>query len=104
MARANSTVSDSPGVYTWTGGIIGDGGAALDIAAVDLYANGSSSVYYDDLVLDPISRLEDDFDFYLNGKLNLDDMVSQRIKLEGVNDAFSAMERGEVARSVITFD
>ena len=43
-------------------------------------------------------------DFYLNGKLNLDDMISQRIKLEDVNDAFTAMERGEVARSVITFD
>ena len=43
-------------------------------------------------------------DFYLNGKLNLDDMISQRIKLEDVNDAFSAMERGEVARSVIQFD
>ncbi len=43
-------------------------------------------------------------DFYLNGKLNLDDMVSQRIKLEDVNDAFEAMAKGEVARSVITFD
>jgi S-(hydroxymethyl)glutathione dehydrogenase/alcohol dehydrogenase len=43
-------------------------------------------------------------EFYLNGKLNLDDMVSQRIKLEDVNDAFTAMERGEVARSVIMFD
>jgi S-(hydroxymethyl)glutathione dehydrogenase/alcohol dehydrogenase len=42
-------------------------------------------------------------EFYLNGKLNLDDMVSQRIKLEQVNDAFDAMLKGEVARSVIEF-
>ncbi len=40
--------------YSWTGGILGEGGGVLDIAAVDLYANGSSSVYYDDLVLEPI--------------------------------------------------
>ena len=35
--------------YTWTGGVLGGGGGALDIAAVDLYAQGSSSIYYDDL-------------------------------------------------------
>jgi hypothetical protein len=41
--------------YSWAGGVIGEGGGALDIAAVDLYANGSTSVYYDDLVLEPIT-------------------------------------------------
>ena len=40
-------------------------------------------------------------DMYLNGKLNLDDMVSQRIKLDDVNEAFAALEKGEVARQVI---
>jgi S-(hydroxymethyl)glutathione dehydrogenase/alcohol dehydrogenase len=40
-------------------------------------------------------------DMYLNGKLNLDDMVSKRIKLADVNDAFAALETGEVARQVI---
>lgn len=40
-------------------------------------------------------------DFYLSGKLNLDDMVSRRITLEEVNDAFESLERGDVARSVI---
>ena len=43
-------------------------------------------------------------DFYLTGKLNLDDMVSRRVKLEDVNAAFEEMKRGEVARSVIVFD
>jgi S-(hydroxymethyl)glutathione dehydrogenase/alcohol dehydrogenase len=43
-------------------------------------------------------------DFYLNGKLNLDELVSARIKLEEINDAFEALQRGEVARSVILFD
>jgi len=37
------------------------------------------------------------------GKLDLDSMISRRIKLEEVNDAFRAMESGEVIRSVIQF-
>ena len=40
-------------------------------------------------------------DMYLAGKLNLDDMVSKRIKLADVNDAFASLEKGEVARQVI---
>jgi hypothetical protein len=40
--------------YCWTDGVLGDGGGALDIAAVDLYANGSSPVYYDDLTVERI--------------------------------------------------
>ena len=43
-------------------------------------------------------------DFYLAGKLKLDDMISRRIKLEQVNDAFVEMKTGAVARSVIVFD
>ncbi len=40
--------------YAWTGGVLGAGGGALDIAAVDLYAQGSSPIFYDDLVLVPV--------------------------------------------------
>ena len=43
-------------------------------------------------------------DFYMSGKLKLDQMVSQRIKLEEVNEGFAEMKRGELARSVIVFD
>ena len=43
-------------------------------------------------------------DFYLAGKLHLDEMISHRIKLEDVNDALAALETGEVARQVIVFD
>jgi S-(hydroxymethyl)glutathione dehydrogenase / alcohol dehydrogenase len=43
-------------------------------------------------------------DFYLQGKLHLDDMISRRIKLKDVNDALAALETGEIARSVIMFD
>lgn len=40
---------------------------------------------------------------YLQGKLNLDDMVSRRIALDQVEEAFHWMEAGNVIRSVITF-
>ena len=43
-------------------------------------------------------------DFYMSGKLKLDEMVSQRIKLEQVNEGFAEMKKGELARSVIVFD
>jgi S-(hydroxymethyl)glutathione dehydrogenase/alcohol dehydrogenase len=43
-------------------------------------------------------------DFYMSGKLKLDEMISRRIKLEDVNDAFAEMKGGQIARSVITFD
>lgn len=41
---------------------------------------------------------------YKSGELKLDELVSRRIKLEDVNDAFRAIEKGEVARSVIIYD
>ena len=43
-------------------------------------------------------------DFYLDGKLKLDDMISRRITLEEINEGFDDMKAGEVARSVIVFD
>jgi S-(hydroxymethyl)glutathione dehydrogenase / alcohol dehydrogenase len=43
-------------------------------------------------------------DYYLQGRLNLDDMISRRGKLEDVNEAFRAMKSGEVARTVLMFD
>ena len=43
-------------------------------------------------------------EFYLQGKLHLDEMVSQRLPLDQVNDALDALKQGEVARTVLTFD
>jgi S-(hydroxymethyl)glutathione dehydrogenase/alcohol dehydrogenase len=43
-------------------------------------------------------------DMYMAGKLKLDEMISRRIKLEDVNDAFTEMKTGQIARSVIVFD
>jgi S-(hydroxymethyl)glutathione dehydrogenase/alcohol dehydrogenase len=43
-------------------------------------------------------------DYYLQGRLNLDDMISRRGKLEDINEAFRAMKAGEVARTVLMFE
>jgi S-(hydroxymethyl)glutathione dehydrogenase/alcohol dehydrogenase len=43
-------------------------------------------------------------DFYLDGRLYLDEMISSRIGLDDVNDAFDQMRQGQVARQVIVFD
>jgi S-(hydroxymethyl)glutathione dehydrogenase / alcohol dehydrogenase len=40
---------------------------------------------------------------YQDGKLKLDELISREIEVDAVNEAFSAMESGEVARSVITY-
>ena len=42
-------------------------------------------------------------EWYRQGQLKLDQVVSQTISLEQVDDAFAAMERGETLRSVIVF-
>jgi S-(hydroxymethyl)glutathione dehydrogenase/alcohol dehydrogenase len=43
-------------------------------------------------------------DFYLDGRLKLDEMISARLALSDVNQAFDSMRKGEVARSVLVFD
>jgi S-(hydroxymethyl)glutathione dehydrogenase / alcohol dehydrogenase len=43
-------------------------------------------------------------DFYRQGRLLLDEMVTRRGRLGDINEAFRAMKAGEVARTVLTFD
>jgi S-(hydroxymethyl)glutathione dehydrogenase/alcohol dehydrogenase len=43
-------------------------------------------------------------DFYLDGRLYLDEMISSRIALDEVNEAFDRMRKGQAARQVIVFD
>ena len=42
-------------------------------------------------------------EFYRQGRLLLDEMVTRRGRLEDINEAFRAMKAGEVARTVLTF-
>lgn len=41
---------------------------------------------------------------YLEGLLKLDELITQRLPLERINEGFDAMKRGEVVRSVLMFD
>ncbi len=41
---------------------------------------------------------------YLDGRLKLDEMITQRIPLERINDGYAALARGDVLRSVVVFD
>lgn len=43
-------------------------------------------------------------DFYMSGRLKLDELIARRIGLEDLNDAFAEMKSGKVARSVVVFD
>ena len=43
-------------------------------------------------------------DFYMDGRLKLDEMISRRRPLSEINEAFDDMNTGALARSVIMFD
>jgi len=43
-------------------------------------------------------------EFYRQGRLLLDEMVTKRGRLDDINEAFRAMKAGEVARTVLTFN
>jgi S-(hydroxymethyl)glutathione dehydrogenase / alcohol dehydrogenase len=43
-------------------------------------------------------------DFYMQGRLKLDEMITRRMALDEINEAMRAMKAGEVARQVVTFN
>ncbi len=43
-------------------------------------------------------------DWYLDGKLKLDELVSAVMPLERINDGFAALQGGEVARQLVSFE
>ncbi len=43
-------------------------------------------------------------DWYMDGKINIDDLITHTMPLEQINDAFDLMHAGKSIRSVVTFD
>ncbi|HBK79695.1 MAG TPA: alcohol dehydrogenase [Nitrospinae bacterium] len=43
-------------------------------------------------------------ELYMAGKLNLDDLLTRSYPLEEINEAYDALIKGEVARSIISYD
>ena len=94
--------------YQWTGGVLGGGEGNLDISAVDLFANGASSVYYDDLKLEqiyPVPACGEPGIVKLNADLNRDLFVTlpdlmlfASFWLEGISlsDIFPTCDDGSV--------
>jgi S-(hydroxymethyl)glutathione dehydrogenase/alcohol dehydrogenase len=42
-------------------------------------------------------------DWYMEGKINIDDLITHRLPLERINEGFELMERGESIRSVVIY-
>lgn len=42
-------------------------------------------------------------DWYMNGKINIDDLITHTMPLEKINDAFDLMHKGESIRSVVLY-
>jgi S-(hydroxymethyl)mycothiol dehydrogenase len=75
----------------------------IDLAMIEFFGRGGQlkpSWYGDCLPSRDFPML---IDLYLNGRLDLDRFVSETIALDGVEEAFHRMERGEVLRSVVVF-
>ncbi len=43
-------------------------------------------------------------DWYMEGKLNIDDLITHRLSLDRINEGFDLMKNGESIRSVVLFD
>jgi S-(hydroxymethyl)mycothiol dehydrogenase len=73
----------------------------IDLPMIDFFGRGGRlkpSWYGDCLPSRDFPML---IDLYLQGRLDLDRFVSETIGLDGVEEAFHKMERGEVLRSVV---
>jgi S-(hydroxymethyl)glutathione dehydrogenase/alcohol dehydrogenase len=42
-------------------------------------------------------------DWYMNGKINIDDLITHRLKLDDINQGFDLMHAGESIRSVVVY-
>jgi len=73
----------------------------LQMPLIDFFSRGGSlkSSWYGDCL--PERDFPALVDLYQQGRLPLDKFVSERIKLDQVEDAFATMHRGEVLRSVV---
>ena len=77
--------------------------ARLDIPAIDLFDEKTltgSKMGSTDFRRDIPTYLE----WYRDGRLRLDEMVTRRLSLDGINDGFADMRRGLSARSIVVFD
>ncbi|RAJ45564.1 S-(hydroxymethyl)mycothiol dehydrogenase [Kitasatospora sp. SolWspMP-SS2h] len=75
----------------------------LELPLLDVFGRGGAlkSSWYGDCL--PERDFPMLIDLYLQGRLDLDAFVSETVPLDGVEEAFARMQRGEVLRSVVVF-
>jgi S-(hydroxymethyl)mycothiol dehydrogenase len=75
----------------------------IDLPMIELFGRGGAlkSSWYGDCL--PTRDFPMLIDLYLRGRLDLDRFVSETIPVDGVEEAFARMQRGEVLRSVVVF-
>ncbi len=75
----------------------------LELPLLDVFGRGGAlkSSWYGDCL--PTRDFPMLIDLHLEGRLPLEKFVSETIALDGVEEAFGKMERGEVLRSVVVF-
>ena len=75
----------------------------LDLPLIDYFGRGGAlkSSWYGDCL--PSRDFPMLVDLHLQGRLPLEKFVSETIALDGVEEAFAAMHRGDVLRSVVLF-
>jgi len=61
-----------------------------------------TSAYYG--MADPLRDMPMYLDWYMSGKLKLEELITRTFTLDEINEAFEAMLAGETARGVIVFD
>jgi S-(hydroxymethyl)mycothiol dehydrogenase len=73
----------------------------IELPLLEVFGRGGAlkSSWYGDCL--PTRDFPMFIDLYLQGRLDLDRFVSETISLDGVEEAFHKMERGEVLRSVV---
>jgi S-(hydroxymethyl)mycothiol dehydrogenase len=73
----------------------------VELPFIEIFGRGGAlkSSWYGDCL--PSRDFPMLIDLYLQGRLNLDGFVSETIGIDGVEEAFHRMERGEVLRSVV---
>ena len=76
----------------------------IELPLIEVFGRGGTlkSSWYGDCL--PSRDFPMLVDLYLQGRLDLDRFVSETIALEDVEEAFHAMERGEVLRSVVVME
>lgn len=78
-----------------------DPSMTVELPMIELFGRGGAlkASWYGDCL--PTRDFPNLVDLYLKGRLDLDGFVSETVDLDGVEEAFAAMQRGDVLRSVV---